>query len=77
MAAALGHAHAHDLTGRTAFFLTAIILVVELTGGLLSHSLALLSDAGHVLTDIVPQEHAHEQTTDGLNTSVLASEEER
>jgi cobalt-zinc-cadmium efflux system protein len=37
---------------RTAFALTAVILMVELTGGFLSHSLALLSDAGHVLTDI-------------------------
>ena len=50
-----GHDHAHDMTGnklRTAFLLTAVILVVELAGGILSHSLALLSDAGHVLTDI-------------------------
>ncbi|HEV7126890.1 MAG TPA: cation diffusion facilitator family transporter, partial [Ktedonobacterales bacterium] len=50
------HNHAHAMTGsklRTAFFLTALILVVELLGGLLSHSLALLSDAGHVPTDIV------------------------
>jgi cobalt-zinc-cadmium efflux system protein len=28
------------------------VLAVELAGGLLSHSLALLSDAGHVLTDV-------------------------
>lgn len=56
MAGRQGHDHAHSLTGRTlrtAFFLTALILAVELAGGLLSHSLALLSDAGHVLTDIV------------------------
>ena len=32
--------------------LTLAVLVVELAGGLLSHSLALLSDAGHVLTDV-------------------------
>jgi cobalt-zinc-cadmium efflux system protein len=38
---------------RAAFLLTALILVVELVGGLVSHSLALLSDAGHVLTDII------------------------
>ena len=38
---------------RTAFLLTALILLVELVGGLLSHSLALLADAGHVLTDIL------------------------
>ncbi len=51
-----GHNHAHGMTGkrlRNAFALTAIILAVELTGGIASHSLALLSDAGHVLTDIV------------------------
>jgi len=37
---------------RLAFFLTVIILVAELVGGLLANSLALLSDAGHVITDI-------------------------
>jgi cobalt-zinc-cadmium efflux system protein len=37
---------------RVALGLTAGILLVELAGGLLSHSLALLSDAGHVLTDV-------------------------
>ncbi len=37
---------------RQALILTLIILVVELAGGVWSHSLALLSDAGHVTTDI-------------------------
>src|SRR2546425_7953171 len=37
---------------RLALGLTLVVLLVELTGGLLSHSLALLSDAGHVLTDV-------------------------
>src|SRR6195256_2439798 len=37
---------------RLALGLTLAILVIELAGGLLSHSLALLSDAGHVLADI-------------------------
>lgn len=37
---------------KTAFFLTLVILVVEAIGAWYSHSLALLSDAGHVLTDI-------------------------
>jgi cobalt-zinc-cadmium efflux system protein len=53
------HAHGHDHTQgmakqtlRLAFFLTLIILAAEVTGGLLANSLALLSDAGHVLTDI-------------------------
>ena len=50
-----GHNHTHGMakqTLRLAFFLTLIILAAELAGGLLSNSLALLSDAGHVLTDI-------------------------
>src|SRR5256886_9867987 len=37
---------------RLALGLTLAVLVVELAGGLLSHSLALLADAGHVLTDV-------------------------
>lgn len=37
---------------RLAFGLTLVILVVEAGAGLLSHSLALLSDAGHILTDV-------------------------
>ncbi|MGA8921868.1 MAG: cation diffusion facilitator family transporter [Candidatus Dormiibacterota bacterium] len=39
-------------TLRTALALTLVILLIEFVGGLLSHSLALLSDAGHVLTDV-------------------------
>lgn len=46
------HSHAPIGKMKLAFFLTLIILVVELIGGFISHSLALLSDAGHVLTDI-------------------------
>ena len=49
------HDHTHGMakqTLRLAFFLTLIILAAELAGGIVSHSLALLSDAGHVLTDI-------------------------
>ncbi|MDP4107254.1 MAG: cation diffusion facilitator family transporter [Bacillota bacterium] len=46
------HSHAPIGKMKLAFFLTLIILVVELVGGFLSHSLALLSDAGHVVTDI-------------------------
>ena len=37
---------------KVALALTLLILVIEFTGGLLSHSLALMSDAGHVLTDV-------------------------
>ena len=50
-----GHNHTHGLARnslRLAFFLTLIILIAELVGGLLANSLALLSDAGHVITDI-------------------------
>jgi cobalt-zinc-cadmium efflux system protein len=36
-----------------AFLVTILILVAEVVGGILSNSLALLSDAGHVLTDAV------------------------
>jgi cobalt-zinc-cadmium efflux system protein len=37
---------------KLALALTCVVLAVELVGGLVSHSLALLSDAGHVLTDV-------------------------
>src|SRR5579863_7761599 len=50
-----GHNHTHSMAKRSlrlAFFLTMIILVAELVGGLFANSLALLSDAGHVVTDI-------------------------
>lgn len=49
------HTHEHHLVGRalrTAFLLTGIILIVEVGAGYLSHSLALMSDAGHILTDV-------------------------
>ncbi len=49
------HNHAHGLAKeslRLAFFLTILILLAELVGGFLSNSLALLSDAGHVVTDL-------------------------
>lgn len=48
------HSHASPKVALgTAFALTAVVLLVEVVGGFASHSLALLSDAGHVLTDIV------------------------
>jgi cobalt-zinc-cadmium efflux system protein len=37
---------------RIALVLTAILLVVEVIGGFLSNSIALLADAGHMLTDV-------------------------
>ncbi len=46
------HVNQRGTTLRTALALTLVILLIEFVGGLLSHSLALLSDAGHVLTDV-------------------------
>lgn len=52
------HDHDHDHTAGAsgkvlgvAFALTAAFMVVELAGGLLASSLALIADAGHMLTD--------------------------
>src|SRR6266704_918222 len=42
----------HGATLKKALALTCAILLVELGGGIASHSLALLSDAGHVFTDV-------------------------
>ena len=39
-------------TLKLALGLTCVILAVEVAGGLAAHSLALLSDAGHVLADV-------------------------
>ena len=38
---------------KIAFFLTLIFLLVEVAGGLLSGSLALISDAGHMFSDLL------------------------
>lgn len=54
----MAHAHAHSPAGRNkkglaiVFGLTLAYLVAEVVGGLLTHSLALLADAGHMLTDV-------------------------
>lgn len=37
---------------KVALGLTVVVLIVELAGGLASHSLALMADAGHVLVDV-------------------------
>ncbi|MHB8620377.1 MAG: cation diffusion facilitator family transporter [Chloroflexota bacterium] len=50
------HGGVAELAGnalKQAFFLTVIILGVEGAAGFFSHSLALLADAGHILTDVV------------------------
>ncbi|MEO8335810.1 MAG: cation diffusion facilitator family transporter [bacterium] len=52
-----GHAHAHDSAGNArrlvvVLVLTAIYMLAEAVGGWLSHSLALIADAGHMLSDV-------------------------
>jgi len=47
-----GHVHATGTKLKWAFVATFFILAVEVVGGSLANSLALLSDAGHVLTDV-------------------------
>jgi cobalt-zinc-cadmium efflux system protein len=57
-----GHAHEHELDARTvpagggndllvALGITVLMMIAEVIGGLISNSLALLSDAGHMLID--------------------------
>src|SRR2546430_1413625 len=49
------HNHTHGMAKqalRLAFFLQIVSLVAELFGGIVSNSLALCPDAGHVVTDI-------------------------
>jgi len=52
-----GHDHSHDLRGASrrslviALVLIASFMFAEVIGGILSGSLALLSDAGHMITD--------------------------
>jgi cobalt-zinc-cadmium efflux system protein len=51
------HAHVHRSLQRNRLLIciavTGAVMVVELVGGVLSHSLALVSDAGHMLTDLL------------------------
>ena len=49
----MGHTHDHNNLKRVmiALVLTASFMIVEVVGGILSGSLALLADAGHMLTD--------------------------
>lgn len=54
----MGQSHAHTAAGANkrnlsiVFGLTTVYLVAEVIGGLLTQSLALLADAGHMLTDV-------------------------
>lgn len=47
-----GHVHAAPHRLREAFVLALAILALEVAGGIVANSLALLSDAGHMLTDV-------------------------
>jgi cobalt-zinc-cadmium efflux system protein len=50
------HSHNHHTAGSRLYLgigLSSAILIAEVAGGIFSNSLALLSDAGHVLADIV------------------------
>ena len=57
MADTTAHPHPHGTTAGaflgTAFWVAVGILALETAGGLTAHSLALLSDAGHMLTDVL------------------------
>ncbi len=50
------HDHVHEHRDvkpiRIALFLTGMVFLVQVVGGIISNSLALLSDAGHVLVDL-------------------------
>ena len=54
----MGRGHSHSAAGANkrnlaiVFALTTLYLLVEVGGGILTHSLALLADAGHMLTDV-------------------------
>ena len=54
----MGHAHETSASGKNnrnltvVFFLTLTYLIIEVAGGLWTGSLALLADAGHMLTDV-------------------------
>ena len=54
----MGHSHSHTAAGRNkkrlalVLGLTSAYLLAEVVGGLVTRSLALLADAGHMLTDV-------------------------
>lgn len=54
----MGHAHVESAGGKNernltiVFFMTLSYLIIEVAGGFLTGSLALLADAGHMLTDV-------------------------
>ena len=85
------HDHAHGLRetpeGRIflALVLTLVTMVASIVGGLVSHSLALLSDAGHMLADaaalalalvaqrVASRPRTHQRTYGSRRAEVLAA----
>ncbi len=79
------HGHHHQALN-AAFWLTALFAVVELVGGVMAHSLALLADAGHMVSDVaalglaviarrIAQRPAHTRMTYGYGRArVLAAQ---
>lgn len=56
----MGHHHSHDHSHGAnkkvlmiSFFIITAYMIVEVIGGILTNSLALLSDAGHMLSDSI------------------------
>lgn len=53
----MSHNHSAARAGRSrlvaVFVVTLVVLIVEVVGGLVANSLALLADAGHMFTDVV------------------------
>lgn len=52
----MSHDHSHDTNKKTlfaAFLIITVFMVVEAVGGFLTNSLALLADAGHMLSDAI------------------------
>jgi cobalt-zinc-cadmium efflux system protein len=53
----MSHTHSAARAGRNrlvaVFLVTLTVLIIEVLGGIASNSLALLADAGHMLTDVV------------------------
>ena len=52
----MSHDHSHDANKRTlfiAFLIITFFMIIEAIGGFLTNSLALLADAGHMLSDAI------------------------
>jgi cobalt-zinc-cadmium efflux system protein len=88
---AADHDHSHGLGGTPerrillALVLTVVTMVASIAGGIVSHSLALLSDAGHMMADaaalglalvaqrVASQPRTHKRTYGSRRAEVLAA----